>query len=423
MLPSGTPCLAYLSYPEPQRPFATFWYTVSLLSVLSRAVTAICYPLVHPLPICLVLSLDDHLLPIGTLSLASPCPSLVPSIESFAFFEGSPSHSHQVMSSADITTKKNCRKGFRGYVTQRSKAIDTLISDFEQRHQAAAAAPSTSNVADDDFTKTVGLVLASLKQIEARWASEDKVNREIASLITDEDRLLEELAEQENYKDERVVITDKVAAFVHRGSTTTPSVQVTLPSTVFVNRHNAVPATSTYREPTLKPFYGDIYDWPSWWELYEANVHSLNIPTRIKFAELERYIQGEAAKVIEGVSRTEAHYATAIQLLQEAYGDNKHRVEKLIDDLIDLPVVRDQSNVRALRGLLDGIKINVRMLNTMGRPQSSYSEDLLRRLVVKMPRDFAVAWNESPSADSGSIDNLIKFLEVKVKSRERCDRY
>ena len=325
------------------------------------------------------------------------------------------------MSNADIVTKKNSRKGFRGYVTQQSKAIDTLIADFVQRQQAAEAAPSTSNAADDDFTKTVELVLTSLKQIEARWASEDAVNCEIISLITDEDRLLEELAEQENHKDERVVITDKVARFVHRGSTTVPTVQVTLPSTVFVNRHNTVPATSTYREPTLKPFHGDIYDWPSWWELYEANVHSLNIPTRIKFAELERYIQGEAAKVIEGVSRTEAHYATAIQLLQEAYGDNKHRVEKLIDDLIDLPVVRDQSNVKALRGLLDGIKINVRMLANLGRPQASYSQDLLRRLVAKMPRDFAVAWNESPAADSGNIDDLVKFLEVKVKSRERCE--
>ena len=187
---------------------------------------------------------------------------------------------------SDITTKKNSRKGFRGYVTQQSKAIDTLIADFEQRQQAAAAAPSTSNAADDDFTKTVDLVLKSLKQIEARWASEDKVNCEIISLIADEDELTAELGEQENHKDERVV--NKVAAFVHRGSATVPTVQVTLPSTVFVNRQNTVPATSTYREPTLKPFHGDIYDRPSWWELYEANVHSLNIPTRIKFAELER---------------------------------------------------------------------------------------------------------------------------------------
>ena len=130
---------------------------------------------------------------------------------------------------SDITTKKNSRKGFRGYVTQQSKAIDTLIADFEQRQQAAAAAPSTSNAADDDFTKTVDLVLTSLKQIEARWASEDKVNCEIISLIADEDELTAELGEQENHKDERVVITDKVAAFVHRGSATVPTVQVTLP--------------------------------------------------------------------------------------------------------------------------------------------------------------------------------------------------
>ena len=54
------------------------------------------------------------------------------------FFEGSPSYSSQVMPVSDITTKKNSRKGFRGYVTQQSKAIDTLIADFEQRQQAAA---------------------------------------------------------------------------------------------------------------------------------------------------------------------------------------------------------------------------------------------------------------------------------------------
>jgi Protein of unknown function (DUF1759) len=49
-------------------------------------------------------------------------------------------------------------------------------------------------------------------------------------------------------------------------------------------------------------------------------------------SELEKALEGSAARVIEGMARTEHRYDTAIQLLKEAYGDNKFWMEKLMDD-------------------------------------------------------------------------------------------
>ena len=155
--------------------------------------------------------------------------------------------------------------------------------------------------------------------------------------------------------------------------------------------------------------------------MFEANVHNLNIPTRIKFAELDRYLDGRAAKTIEGIGRSEVHYDTAIKLLKDAYEDSHGRIERLIDDLLELPSAHDQNNTKSLRALLDGIKINVRMLDNLGRDQSSYSNDVLRRLVSKLPREFAIAWNESSNLADADIESLIAFLELRVKSREKYE--
>jgi hypothetical protein len=106
-------------------------------------------------------------------------------------------------------------------------------------------------------------------------------------------------------------------------------------------------------------------------------------------------------------------------VVQEAYGDSKFRIEKLMDDVMDLPPVQDQYNVKSLRSLLDVIVINVRMLSNLCCDQSSNSGDLLRRLVAKMPREFAIHCNET-ATDTAKINELIQFLTKKVKSRERC---
>ena len=323
--------------------------------------------------------------------------------------------------SNDLTVKKTSRRGFRAYVTKKVGEIDQLISDYNDRQATGGAGPAAAPpAAADDFADTSERIIAELQQIEQRWESEDKVNGEISCLITDDDQLERELADQEAYKDERLIIRMKVHKFVNRNVQTSTTFQVQHPSPLFVPQRNVAAASVSYREPTLQKFDGDVYKWQSWWELYDANVHSINMPTRIKFAELEKALEGSAARVIEGISRTEHHYNTAIQLLQEAYGDNKFRIEKLMDDLMDLPPVRDQYNVKSLRSLLDGIVINVRMLSNLGRDQSSYSGDLLRRLVAKMPREFAIHWNET-AAETAKITELIEFLTKKVKSRERCE--
>jgi hypothetical protein len=260
-------------------------------------------------------------------------------------------------------------------------------------------------------------VLALLQQIESRWENEDCLNSKILQVINDDAQLGRKLGEQEAHKDERLLIRKKVAEFIERVKPSSSSAHFSqMPNFSFIRPSHVVTST-TYREPTLKKFAGNIYQWQSWWELFDVNVHSLNIPNRIKLAELEEALDGSAAKVIEGIPRTELHYETAIELLKEAYGEDNYRVEKLIGDPMDLPPVRDQFNVKCLRNLLDGIVINVRMLSNLGRSQDSYSADLLRRLIAKMPREFAIQWNER-AKDSANIDDLIEFLKLTSNEGE-----
>ena len=330
-------------------------------------------------------------------------------------FEGSPS-SHSSTMSDELKSKTNSRRGYRSYVTKTDGLIDKIIADFNGR-STGGAGPTTAA----DHQQAVDAVIAHLQQIEIRWDNEDQVNSEILHLISDDAQLDRELEEQEAHKDERLVIRKKVDKFANPNTSTSSTFQSNYVANVSFLRPSSNVPHATYREPLLKKFDGDIYQWQPWWEMFEANVHNLNIPTRIKFAELDRYLDGRAAKTIEGIGRSEVHYETAIKLLKEAYEDGNVRIERLIDDLLELPSAHDQNNTKSLRALLDGIKINVRMLDNLGRNQSSYSNDVLRKLVSKLPREFAIAWNESINVDDANIEKLIEFLELRVKSREKYE--
>jgi vacuolar-type H+-ATPase subunit I/STV1 len=188
-------------------------------------------------------------------------------------FEGSPTNRVNAMSN-DLTTKKTSRRGFRAYVTKKVGEIDQLISDYNDRQAAGGAGPAVA----DDFADTSEKIIADLQQIEQRWESEDKVNGEISCLITDEAQLDQELADQESYKDERLIIRMKVHKFINKNVQTSTIAQVHHTANLFVPQRNVAAASVSYREPTLQKFDGDIYKWQSWWELYDANVHSIDMP-------------------------------------------------------------------------------------------------------------------------------------------------
>ena len=76
----------------------------------------------------------------------------------------------------------------------------------------------------------------------------------------------------------------------------------------------------------LPKFSGELTDWQSFWDRFEALVNQSDLPVIGKFSCLQSLLQGEALSVILGLALTTANYEVACDLLKERFG----RPEKIL---------------------------------------------------------------------------------------------
>ena len=76
----------------------------------------------------------------------------------------------------------------------------------------------------------------------------------------------------------------------------------------------------------LPKFSGELTDWQSFWDRFEALVNQSDLPVISKFSYSQSILQGEALSVIQGLALTTANYEVACDLLKERFG----RPEKII---------------------------------------------------------------------------------------------
>ncbi|XP_077552297.1 uncharacterized protein LOC144166631 [Haemaphysalis longicornis] len=112
---------------------------------------------------------------------------------------------------------------------------------------------------------------------------------------------------------------------------------------------------------TIKPFHGDVCSWTSFWEQFNGAVHTNQALTATdKFHYLRSYLSGEAGAAIAGLPTTEACYEGAVHLL---------------------------NGRRELRRLYDSVQLNIRCLNVLNVPTSSFSAVLCDILLEVLPED------------------------------------
>ena len=88
-------------------------------------------------------------------------------------------------------------------------------------------------------------------------------------------------------------------------------------------RNTATPTQITTRLPklTLPTFAGDPLSWRTFWDSFEAAVHSNHTLSRVqKFNYLRAQVKDEAAKTIAGFPLTNENYEHSVILLKERFG-------------------------------------------------------------------------------------------------------
>jgi hypothetical protein len=90
--------------------------------------------------------------------------------------------------------------------------------------------------------------------------------------------------------------------------------------TVTVNAAQEVAQATRLPQRQIRHFRGDILEWTSFWESFNAAIHSSSLTTVRKFDYLKEYLKGEARLFVENLELTDANYQIAKDELKKTYG-------------------------------------------------------------------------------------------------------
>ncbi|XP_073956197.1 uncharacterized protein [Choristoneura fumiferana] len=179
--------------------------------------------------------------------------------------------------------------------------------------------------------------------------------------------------------------------------------------------------TSRLPKLDLARYDGNILKWTSFWDRFNASVHSKTIPDVEKLSYLLCTLEGSARQAVEGLETTSANYAVARDILEGRFGKRDRVIDAHNEALQNLP--KAQATGTDCRRTLNDIEKHLRLLEAMGeQTDASY----LRVVVMsKFPEkvvyqvDLMTAKDQSITAIRGALNEVISALE---KSEGMLDR-
>nr|CDJ94813.1 Protein of unknown function DUF1759 and Protein of unknown function DUF1758 and Retrotransposon domain containing protein [Haemonchus contortus] len=189
-----------------------------------------------------------------------------------------------------------------------------------------------------------------------------------------------------------------------------------------------VPSSSTSQArkvdlPTIPIplFKGNIWEWDNFWELFNANVHSQDLPALFKFNHLLNALKGEALESVQKFQVNAENYPIAIAFLKNKYGNSEELVFRLIDKLescsLRSPAIRDQ------RALFEQIQVLVEQLKS--KNEDVNSQWLLKKILCKFPEHIQRKVLLKKQADNCefTMGTMLKYLEDTISSEEMISAY
>ena len=78
-----------------------------------------------------------------------------------------------------------------------------------------------------------------------------------------------------------------------------------------------------------------------------------------RFSYLQASLRGSAVATINGLSLSSANYEAAVALLKKRYGDPQKLINPHMDALVNLPIVENIRDLKAMRHLYDEVEANL----------------------------------------------------------------
>ncbi|KAH6942542.1 hypothetical protein HPB50_007843 [Hyalomma asiaticum] len=184
----------------------------------------------------------------------------------------------------------------------------------------------------------------------------------------------------------------------------------------------------------IKPFNGNIREWTAFWEQFDGTLHS-NATLSGQVPLPPKLLERRSCCSNRWNCTTSARYENAVQQLRDRYDDKQQIEQHHLRALRDIRCVRLASDVQQLRILYDQVQMNIRGLDAIGVPTSSFSAMLYYILLRAMPQEIvlsfhhqrrvsevmlrtSLATNDGTASSCQELESLLQFTRIEIEIRE-----
>lgn len=297
--------------------------------------------------------------------------------------------------SEDVKAAKKRRAAARGWVTRSVKELQELF---------------------EDDTTSFELLDAAVSVFDQRLAVFDDRQAEVELLLDESDELEADMDE-----------TDKF----HKLARKTRAEAAKRLKGARVESDNASVSSKEKSEvklPRLElPKYsGELTEWQSFWDRFEALVDQSELPDISKFSYLQSVLQGEARSVIQGLALSSANYKVACDLLKKRFGRPERIIFAHVQGLLNVsltPRAKGANPCDSLWKLQDQLLCHVRSLEGLGIKGDQYGVVLTPVILSRLPQDIRLEWSRESSGHEADLEWLLKFLQTEIQRRERSETF
>ena len=250
------------------------------------------------------------------------------------------------------------------------------------------------------------------------------IDKEIVATIEEENELEAEIIENSAIQE---AISDKISLIKSiLDSVTPPTLNVSAPAfipsepsisiepTVATTRREHVSRLPKLHLPT---FSGNMLNWQSFWDSFDAAVHSNPVLDDVqKFNYLRTQLLDEASHAISGFTLTSANYQEAVALLQERFGETDKIIQAHMRALSNLP--KPTNNASSLRHFYDTVESHIRGLSALGMSEESYSALLATSVHDKLPAETRQQMARSHPSQKWTLAELRLSVLTEIKVLE-----
>lgn len=169
----------------------------------------------------------------------------------------------------------------------------------------------------------------------------------------------------------------------------------------------------------LSKFSGEIEEYREFMDMFLVTIdRNKRLEDVEKLMYLKTYVEGDAAKLLAGLARTDANYAIAMELLDINYGNEEVLINNHVSKLINLDK-QDEKDKSSLRILFNKVTKHVRELESLNITSEMYSVFLVPIVLSKLAEDIRKTWAREKEK---GIEMLLKLIQSEVETIEASDR-